>query len=148
MTSAFPTAGRFDEHVRSERYFTATLLPAILLHDNFAGLRQFLALVDERAPEPHDAAGNTVERQPVGDLTPETVELITEFHIARDLEFAGLLPRVDRFGAADADPDMPSRRDAPDLVLDVGSELLDVKGKFYGPCEVCTLNAQLLSHQP
>ncbi len=40
---------RFDDVVRSERYFTATLLPLLLFHDNLTGIRRFLELVDNKA---------------------------------------------------------------------------------------------------
>ena len=43
-----PAPIRFDALVRSERYFTATLLPALLIHNGFCGLDRILALVDTK----------------------------------------------------------------------------------------------------
>jgi hypothetical protein len=40
---------RLDELVRTERYFTAMLLPTILLHNEFDGARQFVELLDKKA---------------------------------------------------------------------------------------------------
>jgi len=40
---------RFDDLVRSERYFTATLLPAVLFHRNFLGVQKFVELIDAKA---------------------------------------------------------------------------------------------------
>jgi hypothetical protein len=42
---------RFDDIARSERYFTATLLPAILLHDHPSELDAFMELVSRKALE-------------------------------------------------------------------------------------------------
>ena len=58
-----PTAGeppRFDDIVRSERYFTTTLLPAILFHhitDTLSGIRGFANLVDAKAKTERKHAG-------------------------------------------------------------------------------------------
>ena len=41
---------RFDDLVRSERYFTATLLPAVLFHNDLEGLRRFVELVEKKQP--------------------------------------------------------------------------------------------------
>jgi hypothetical protein len=83
---------RFDDLVRSERYFTATLLPLLLFHNNLEGVQRFVECVDNNAK---------TERNSFGELmlekgTPEynnykDVEVITEFHTARDLKFAGPL---------------------------------------------------------
>jgi hypothetical protein len=34
------SSSRFDDLVRSERYFSATLLPLVLFHDDFRSLRE------------------------------------------------------------------------------------------------------------
>jgi len=40
---------RFDDIVRSERYFTATLLPLLLFHNNLEGVRRFVDLIEKKA---------------------------------------------------------------------------------------------------
>jgi hypothetical protein len=113
---------RFDDIVRSERYFTATLLPAILLHARPCGLDDFLQLVSRKAlrqPGPsteRDARGVAMPR---GDRSPTwspgAVELITEFHIARDLKLACRLATTD----LSLDKERPRRKrvaEAPDGV--------------------------------
>jgi hypothetical protein len=75
---------RFDDLVRSERYFTATLLPLLLFHDKMNGLQQFFELVDKKASTEHDRSG-TQGPKGVPEYDFEDVEVITEFHIARDL---------------------------------------------------------------
>src|ERR1700720_3488448 len=81
---------RFDDIVRSERYFTATLLPAILFQDTLRGVRSFVELVDAKAKTECNRSGDRVlkAKAEYGDF--KDVEVITEFHIARDLIFAGL----------------------------------------------------------
>ena len=38
---------RFDDRVRSERYFTATLLPLLLFHEDMKGLQCFMDLIEK-----------------------------------------------------------------------------------------------------
>ena len=140
------TLNRFDDRVRSERYFTATLLPAILLHDNFRGLRAFLALLEDRAILRN---GSPTERGPDGEAvprlqqtltwSPETVELMTEVHIARDL---AQLPSPSWGESSE-----PEKRDAPDLVIVLDGELVVCEGKFFGKYNLNALNAQLRSQR-
>lgn len=147
---------RFDDLVRSERYSTATLLPAILLHDNFTGLDPFLRLVDAQGERDgrvltlYDRDGTPIRQQSAapGPSHPdaEGVELITEFHIARDLRFKGLLPSPESEVPLDGDVE-PPKRDAPDLVIVMGDELVVCEGKFFGACELGPLNAQLRSQR-
>jgi len=56
------------------------------------------------------------------------VEIITEFHIARDLKFAGFRLEPD---ATPSEDDERERRDAPDLVIIAGRELIVCEGKFF-----------------
>jgi hypothetical protein len=52
---------------RTERYYTATLLPYVLLHENFAGLRAFLRLLEEeniRARAVETGAAAALDRPP------------------------------------------------------------------------------------
>ncbi len=48
---------RRDDIVRSERYFTATLLPLILFHDNYRGLRSFIDLLNSKLTTERDYSG-------------------------------------------------------------------------------------------
>lgn len=134
---------RFDDLVRSERYFTATLLPAVLFHNDLEGLRRFVELVEKKA---------TTERNPSGDRVPkgattygfQNVEVMTEFHIARDLKFARLTPEE-----ANAEPneeDEP-KKDAPDVVILAGQELVVCEGKFFSDFNIGVLNKQLRSQR-
>lgn len=149
MTDPF----RFDDLVRSERYFTATLLPAILFHDGMRGLDAFLELVRIKAlprdglPTKRDRLGNAISR---GDRSspwsPATVEIITEFHIARDLRFAGRLARIQTVPLAEEESE-PERLDAPDLVIVLDDELVVCEGKFFDARYLATLEHQLRSQR-
>lgn len=127
---------RFDDLCRSERYFTATLLPAVLIHNDFAGLRSFIGDVDKKAKRERFEPGDPVARDnPNYDF--QNIELITEFHIWRDLNFANLpLPQ-----------DAPEKRDAPDLVILAGQELIVCEGKFFSEFGRHDLNQQLCSQR-
>jgi hypothetical protein len=133
---------RFDDIVRSERYFTATLLPAILFHDGLGGLDAFLALLDDAARDgemtQHDRLDKVVPR-PRGKPTwsKKSVEVITEFHIARDLRFARLLH-------TEAAPSVEAeKRSAPDVVIVLDDELVVCEAKFFDAPSMSKLNAQL-----
>ena len=142
------TLNRFDDRVRSERYFTATLLPAILFHDNFRGLRAFLALIDDRAilrnglpteRGPHGKGKALPRPQRILTWSPETVELMTEVHIARDL--------VQLPSPSWEESSEPEKRDAPDLVIVLDGELVVCEGKFFSKYNLNALNAQLHSQR-
>jgi hypothetical protein len=147
------SATRLDALVRSERYFTATLLPAILFHDDLRGLGAFLELVDSRARRQdgcateRDRSGNAApRRQGHPTWRPETVEVITEFHIARDLAFAGKLGTADT-ASPSGQASEREKRDAPDLVIVLDDELVVCEGKFFDPCDLTTFNRQLRSQR-
>jgi len=132
---------RFDDCVRSERYFTATLLPLILFHDGFRGLRRLVELIEQRASTEHDGHG-AVRAKRAPDYRFDDVELITEFHIARDLShYGGVL------AAADADAAGPEKRDAPDLVIVLGRETIVIEAKFFVTFSLADLQQQMHSQR-
>jgi hypothetical protein len=135
---------RFDDVVRSERFFTATLLPGILFHNNLQGVRHFVQLIDEKAKKEHNARGDQVAKGTRNYNNFDDVQIITEFHIARDLSYAGL--RLSPAGVR-AEEDDKERRDAPDIVIIAGQELVICEGKFFSDFNSTTLKAQLLSQR-
>jgi hypothetical protein len=134
---------RFDDLVRTERYFTATLLPLLLFHNNLDGVRWFVKLVDEKATTEYNKDG---KQDPKG--TPnydfKNVEVITEFHIARDLKFRHL--KLHKANGAPSE-DVEETRSAPDLVITAGQELVVCEGKFFGAFNPTDLNEQLCSQR-
>jgi len=132
---------RFDDCVRSERYFTATLMPLLLFHDNFAGLRAFVKLIESRAFTEHTSQGQQVKKvTPFPEYVYSDPEIITEFHIARDLRHckARLVSHVS---------ETKEKKDAPDLVLVLGQELIVLEAKFFGPAGLNKMKEQLQSQK-
>ena len=134
--------GRFDGIVRTERYFSATLLPAVLMHNGFTGLRQFVILLDAKATTERDAAGNLKPKRnhPEPDATDHanSPQIITEFHISRDLDYAGF----------SLDPAFKEEHlDVPDLVLIWHNRLIVCEAKFFTSFNLTTLNQQLSSQR-
>jgi hypothetical protein len=136
---------RFDDIVRSERYFTATLLPAILFHDTLRGVRSFVELVDAKAKTECNRSGDRVSKAKAEYDDFKDVEVITEFHIARDLIFAGLRLEANVEPSEEGEPE--ERRDAPDLVITAGRELVVCEGKFFSVFNAQALNNQLRSQR-
>lgn len=130
---------RFDDIVRSERYFTATLLPAILFHDwaNRAGIREFVNYLEEHSKTERTQEGKCELKSTTNYNDFKDVELITEFHIRRDLEESGLIEKTfDR-----------EKRDAPDLVIISGRELVVCEGKFFHDIGNSALKRQINSQR-
>ena len=131
------TNWRFDDLVRSERYFTATLLPLLLFHDNLKGVERFVGLVEKKATTEHKEPG---KREPKGttEYDFQDVEVITEFHIKRDLKSAHMLPEE-----TNAEPN-DEKLAAPDVVIVAGRELVVCEGKFFSDFDA---KAQALKDQ-
>jgi hypothetical protein len=68
----------------------------------------------------------------------QDVEVITEFHIARDLEFEDLLEINDK-SSEEGEPE----RSAPDVVIIAGQELVVCEGKFFNGFNPKKLGEQL-----
>jgi hypothetical protein len=135
---------RFDDLVRSERYFTATLLPAVLFHNNLDGVRSFTDLVEQKATTERNQSGERVKPKGTVNYDFQDVEVITEFHIARDLTFARLPPEDANAEASEEDE---PKKDAPDVVIVAGRELVVCEGKFFSDFTVQELNKQLCSQR-
>jgi hypothetical protein len=142
---------RFDDLIRTERYFTATLLPVVLLHNNpsgeLEGVRRFVELVDWKATKEHNKDSKQVTKATPNYNDFKAVEVITEFHITNDLKFAGLkLEKVN----AEPSEDAEAMRCAPDLVIAAGQELVVCEGKFFlffHDSDAKNLNKQLSSQR-
>jgi hypothetical protein len=147
---------RFDDLVRSERYFTATLLPLLLFHNNLEGVRRFVELIEKKATKETNRSGDRGSKGTT-QYDFQDIEVVTEFHVARDLKFAGLpldltaQPRVE--GASAEPPHVgPSeegepKKDAPDVVIVAGPELVVCEGKFFNGFNTKDLNEQLCSQR-
>ncbi|HLA82602.1 MAG TPA: hypothetical protein VJP78_13435 [Thermoleophilia bacterium] len=158
---------RFDDLVRTERYFTATLLPAILLHNNCGGLSAFLERVNDkplcewnchykRNPlEPDGLVLDRVEHRLAaapfslgGVETPDQAEIITEFHIKRDVVY--FKKRNGENNASKGLETLGEKHSAPDLIIVVGEEMVICEGKFFaklGQRGLRDLDSQLRSQR-
>jgi hypothetical protein len=150
---------RFDDLVRSERYFTATLLPLLLFHkrDGICGVQQFVKLVDDKATEykktdeqitEHDKDGKQVPKGTTDYNDFKDVEVITELHIARDLKAEHLRLCEDKVEPSKEGEQ--EHKDAPDVVIVVGQELMVCEGKFFmffSDSDADDLNEQLDSQR-
>jgi hypothetical protein len=119
---------RFDDRARSERYFTATLLPLLLFHDNMRGLHCFIDLIEKKVKEKarveRSGGGAEVERSSRKyDLN--YFEVITEFHIQRDFRHYAHLTSIT------SDDDVEETWDVPDLVIATKSDLFVCEAKFF-----------------
>ena len=142
MEQSSQSPRRFDSLIRSERYFTATLLPAVLFHNNLKGVERFLELVEERAKTERAKSGEVTSKSGVSYDFSE-VEIITEFHIRRDLTFANFsLEESASFNEGERE-----KRDAPDLVIVAGQEMIVCEGKFFSEFGSKDLNKQLSSQR-
>ncbi|MGC2222790.1 MAG: hypothetical protein WA624_10680 [Methylocella sp.] len=141
-----------------ECQFTATLLPLLLFHNNpsgeLEGVRRFIDLVEEKATTERNRFGYR-ETKGTTKYDFQDVEVITEFHIARDLKFGGLPLDVtawSREEATSAEPMRPReegepKKDAPDVVIVAGQELVVCEGKFFNGFNTNYLNEQLRSQR-
>src|SRR5208337_3094066 len=118
--------------------------PLLLFHNNLDGVRQFcLELVGKKAKTERDSSGEPLPNKDTRDYNDndfKDVEVITEFHIARDLKFAG-------WTGEESEQD---HKDAPDVVIVAGHELVVCEGKFFtffSDHDVEDLNEQLRSQR-
>jgi hypothetical protein len=115
---------RIHDICRTERYYTATLLPYALLHDSFAGVRAFLHILEDkgicalgvRGKEPSSLNGSPFTH----------IELISEMDIVRDAQFySPWLPGLDDVSGEEAESL------CPDLVVVADGLLLVIEAKFF-----------------
>lgn len=127
---------------RTERYYTATLLPYVLLHEGFAGVKAFLRVLEEkgicaldvqsRAPVPLNGGGSLAH-----------VELISEMDIARDTQFySPWLSGLEDVSVEEAD------RLRPDLVIVANRLLVVIEAKFFhGGAMIDSIRGQILAQR-
>ena len=116
---------QIDDLSRTERYYTATILPYLLLYDNFNGLIEFLRWLESKNIYALDAQTNTscglLSRRKITHI-----ELITEMDIARDIRFySRYISGLRGMNVAE----IPSLR--PDIVILTNQLVLVIEGKFF-----------------
>src|SRR5437016_3630085 len=116
------------EMCRTERYFTATVIPTLLMYDNLKLLPHFLDLAAKKA--------GLGERLWNDVLNWQTVDIVTEFDFNRDRR--------------DDDPDRQSIR--PDILIatDCGDSqrtLISMECKFFTRLDVTKVAEQISKQQ-
>lgn len=112
---------RFDDLTRVEKYYSATVLPGLLAHDNFQGLKTFLELLNSKLK---------LKSSQVVDLTGfeeniDSIQLITEVNLERDVVFYKI--------------DIPSnlferkqlRTSVPDILIIFPDWVMLIEAKFF-----------------
>ncbi len=116
---------RIHDICRTERYYTATLLPYILLHESFAGLKAFLRVLE----------GKSIRALAVETGAPASlnggeglahVELISEMDLVRDMRF--YCPWLAGLEVTMAEEASSLR---PDLVIVADGLLIVIEAKFF-----------------
>lgn len=141
---------RLDDLCRSERYFTATLLPALLMRNPETEVVSFVTWMEETCGI---VARNRqgVPTSAVPPSKPTHVEIVTELNMKRDLkahdeglfEILSARPSVQEARAKGTD-----RQSVPDIVLLVDDLLVVIEGKFFvRGVTPTTLNRQLLEQR-
>jgi len=116
---------RIDDICRTERYYTATLLPCILLHESFAGLRAFLRLLEKKNIRARAVKIGAPTSLGTGEAV-DHFELISEMDLARDLSFySPWLAGLEDIVVAETD----SIR--PDVVIVADGLLIVIEAKFF-----------------
>ncbi len=128
---------RMDEMCRTERYYTATLLPAILFHNEFAGLKTFLETLARDQVQAIDSHTGTLV--PIYDHHEiDDVEIITELDIVRDVHFyKNWLPGLEEI---DIDAGATLR---PDVIIIADGLLLVIEAKFFHTTDVQSVSRQM-----
>jgi hypothetical protein len=116
---------RIHDICRTERYYTATLLPYVLLHETFAGLRAFLGVLKNK--DIHAISVQTGEPIALnGEGSFAHVELISEMGLVRDVRFySPWLEGLEDIKLENAE------RIRPDLVIIADGLLIVIEAKFF-----------------
>ena len=107
---------------RKERFYTGTVLPAIICHNEFQDFGKFLDLVG--------VSGVNVNPDPVN----ANLQFFTEYGLA---EFVIGDDTRRRF------PDLPPERDIPDIVILIDKYIVAIEAKMYDSVSARQINIQM-----
>jgi hypothetical protein len=114
-----------DDICRTERYYTATLLPVILFHNSFEGLREFINLLIAKDTEQTLSSGerSKIAADPSG---LKRIEIVTEMDIVRDVKYyANWIEGLESIALEEG------KTLRPDVVLIADDLLIVIEGKFF-----------------
>lgn len=133
---------RIDDICRTERYYTATLLPYILFHESFTGLKKFLEILEHKGVQAISVGSQQPTQLWQGDENIENPEIITEMDIVRDVKFySNWLPGLNDINIE------ASEMLRPDVMIIVNNLLLVVEGKFFHDAKIQDIKHQLQSQR-
>ncbi|GAB1350042.1 hypothetical protein MASR1M107_22570 [Ignavibacteriales bacterium] len=112
---------RFDDITRVEKYFSATVLPNLLYHNNFEGLKFFLQLLNSKLILP------SVEKIDVSDFEEkmQSIQLLTEVYLERDLSYYKIKIAPESFRRK------PSKTSIPDLLIIYNDWVILIEAKCF-----------------
>ncbi|NIM92100.1 MAG: hypothetical protein GTO18_00075 [Anaerolineales bacterium] len=109
---------RIDDLNRSERYFTATILPYFLAFNSFKHIDEFISALDGPNPLSEDELSS--------------IELITEVDFVRDLrKWAEIQEESDLYEKYETILKDVGRLAVPDIAIKYGHTIIVIEGKFF-----------------
>jgi hypothetical protein len=126
---------RFDKYCRAERFFSATLLPALFLANNFKGLKSFIELLRDKRyfPVSEHAEGEISYSYDnlLSKFDWRNVHFATEVNLERDLTQYKIPINPNAFLKK-----KERKQETPDIVVVLDDLILILECKFYSAhCE-------------
>lgn len=128
--------GAFNNYCRSEKYFSATLLSFLLLHNNFEGLKKFLSFLNRKQiyPHYHDIA-KPIRKELI--TSDSETHYATEMNVVQDFSHGGYNINVQAF-------DRKKNKEAvPDIIAVLGNVILILEVKYYSSFNEKSIETQL-----
>ena len=132
---------RISDICRTERFYTATLLPVILFHNSFDGLREFIRLLvnDKKASQTLSTGMSSTIKLDI--IESKNIEIISEIDIVRDVKYYANW--IEGMESIDIKEGKTLR---PDMVLIIDDLLIVIEGKFFDNSQSAT-NQQRIEQQ-
>jgi hypothetical protein len=126
-----------DDICRTERYYTATLLPIILFHNSFQGLREFIALLMAKGTLQTLYSGKK-EKIATDPNELKRIEIVTEMDIVRDVKYyANWIEGLESIAVEEG------KTLRPDVVLIADDLLIVIEGKFFDGSPSATKHSEI-----
>ncbi len=125
---------RFDDIIREERYYSATIFPYLLSYDNFNGLKVFFEYLNKKYLSNTDNQINITDFQ----KSLHSLQLITEPYLERDLSFYKIVIPSESFSKK------KTKQSKPDLLILYESWALLFEIKLFSKFSEFCLNEQML----
>jgi len=112
---------RFDDIARTEKYFSATVLPGLFSYNNFEGLKIFLELLNMKL------LANSSDLIDLTDYESkiDSFQLITELYLERDLSYSKIQIPSELFGRKQI------KTSIPDILVIYSDWAILIETKFF-----------------